>query len=287
MHSLPVVLPIDRVQWPPGTRQSSVMPRSDRVYAHRVVWPTDSFSSLSDISEAGKNVPFRKDALLERGNKPGTFFPEVDGDAANFVVDAIEALGMSAVLDFAARIATAGEAKQPSCDEGIRRGGSRSGLAGRFRNPCAVSWASSGIESCDSCSFKMVTSTTGHIPIVCAPRDLPSDGSCSCNHNDNPPEVEPTVSPVMAPTPKPATDPSCLDDPAFRFRDRKKFDCARAARKKKCKKKFRKRRVREWCPESCGFCPKVCSACESNKDNNFVVYTGRGYCSHQSDKKTK
>jgi len=262
---------------------------SDRAYAHRAVWPTDSFSSLNDSSEGGKNVPLKSDALFERGNKPGTFFGEVDGADPVAVVDAIEALGITAVLEFAARVATAGEATRPACDEGIRRGGTRSGLAGRFNNPCIASWALSGIESCDPCSSETgsgATRTSG-IPIVCAPRDLPSDGSCSCNHGDDgPPEEEPTSSPGESPTPEPTPDPSCLDDPGFRFRNRQRSDCAWAKRKNKCNKKFQKKKVREYCPESCGYCPEGCEGCEDNGPE-IVVYTGRGFCLHESEGETQ
>jgi hypothetical protein len=68
---------------------------SDRAFANKVVWPTDSWSQSSGDAKGGKNVPFRHDALVERGNKAGSSFAE-DSVA---VVGAIEEQGVEAVID--------------------------------------------------------------------------------------------------------------------------------------------------------------------------------------------
>ena len=47
---------------------------SNRRNAHKAVWPTDDISQESGDAIAGKNVPKRNKALIERGNKPGSSF---------------------------------------------------------------------------------------------------------------------------------------------------------------------------------------------------------------------
>ena len=143
----------------------------DRAYASKVVWPTDSYSDLSDAAKGEKNVPFRKDALIEKGNIPGSFSPESSVES----VDAIEKERMKAVVEFAKRVAAAGEATYPSCDEGTRRNAARLDIAGRFQNPC-IERITNGIASCEPCDDGIVD---------CAPRDLPKNGQCSCNYDED------------------------------------------------------------------------------------------------------
>lgn len=261
---------------------------SNREFAHKAVWPTDPYSELFGEAKGGKNAPFRNEALVEKGNKPGSVFDE-DSVA---VVDAVEKQGVREVIEFAKRVAAAGEASyQTGCEEGTRRGGARLELAGRLGNPCIGSWIADGVESCDPCTLYSGT-------IVCAPRDLPLDGKCSCNYEDggndpptpSPPPMNPTLQPtVQPPTPAPTKLPSCLDDPDFRFKKWNKSDCKWSKKNGKCDQKYKESNkfVREFCPKSCDFCPEGCTNCEEPLEQDFTVYTKQGYCKHQSDKETK
>jgi len=96
------------------------------------------------------------------------------------------------------------------------------------------------------------TSSPTALPTV-APTDSPIPS----------PTTSPTSSPTAAPvsdTPSPTTAPVvCKDDPKFKFKNKKKWNCnkylkGRNARKikKKCNKKWKKNFVHESCPETCG-----------------------------------
>jgi len=261
----------------------------NRDYAHRLVWPTDSFSLMVDEAIGGVNVPLRIDAVIEQGNRAGTDF-----DISNF--DVIEKGGVYRVIELAKRVATAGEASYPKCDEGTRRGGSRLDLVGRFNNKCIESWITNadGIESCEPCDGT----------INCAPRDIPSDNTCSCNYEDVPttspkpsskPVLEPTSPapvpiPTSNPTPLPTSSPNvsrpdkCRDNQNFLFKDSNYKNCEWARKTNKCNKKS----IKEECPESCNRFPTGCDNCIDNNDVPLIKsYEGKGYCNDRSEKETK
>lgn len=165
---------------------------SNRILSSRAIWPSDNESSQSGEAVEGVTVPPRNSALAEYGNKAGTTFSED--------IDSIESAGMTSVLELAKRISLAAEASPPSCAEGTRSSATRSNLAGRGRNPCTNLWASNGIQSCDPCEIN-----------TCAPRDLPSDGQCSCGSDAPTPVQTPAPTPTPVQTPAPTPSSSCSD----------------------------------------------------------------------------
>ncbi|OEU10405.1 hypothetical protein FRACYDRAFT_247482 [Fragilariopsis cylindrus CCMP1102] len=255
---------------------------SNRRNAHKAVWPTDDISQVSSDAVAGKNVPNRTEALIKRGNKPGYFFSETVES-----VDVIEKEGMTAVIEFARRVAAAGEASQSlnDCTEGTRRFASRLDIVGINNNPCTSLWLSSGLASCNPCDYD---------GIECAPRDLSAGNQCSCNDDGGPrptpspvtvpsptfssptTAVSPTPSPVVVPlptkiptsrpTPEPTVssdDQKCRDDISFLFNSKK--SCKWVGQKqtnKKCNKKWKDKKIFEWCPKTCDYCPEDCTNCD-------------------------
>ena len=106
------------------------------------------------------------------------------------------------VLELAAKAASAAEALPPACNKGTRAAAARSQLTGRGRNPCSAAWSIGGLESCDPCEVE---------GIQCAPRDMPSDGQCSCGDGSQPKPptgTPPPVTPSPGPTPPSVTPPS-------------------------------------------------------------------------------
>lgn len=244
---------------------------NNRRNAHKAVWPTDDISQESGDAVAGINVPRRNEALIERGNKSGASFPETVQS-----VDVIEKQGMTAVIEFARRLAVAGEASQSlnNCKEGTRRGASRLDLVGINNNPCARKWLFSGFASCDPCDDDNVE---------CAPRDLPAGNECSCN-NDGEPRPTPT-SPTPGPTISSSDQQQCTDDPSFLFKNKKNCKwVGKKRRRKRCSKKWKKKKVSEWCPETCDFCPEGCNNCVVKP--LYKIYNKKGYCDHKSDRET-
>lgn len=224
---------------------------TNRDLSNRAIWPIDSESSQSGDAAEGLNVPPRKDALKEYGNKAGTAFLED--------IDAIEDSGMHSVLQLAKRIALSAQAVFPSCNEGSRSGAARSDLAGRNRNACSDSWAFNGLASCDPCTAS-----------TCAARDLPPDEQCSCGVYNAPssttlapmssvpstqapvpsPSTQTPVSspstqaPAPVPTKPPSPTTSCDDSPLRMLVNRKGKSCAWAKKQsKRCEKKFVKSHV--------------------------------------------
>uniref|UniRef100_A0A6S8YFR0 Right handed beta helix domain-containing protein n=1 Tax=Chaetoceros debilis TaxID=122233 RepID=A0A6S8YFR0_9STRA len=227
---------------------------SNRVLAHRALWPSDSESSLSDEANEGVNVPPRNIALKESGNKQGRSF------TAN--IDSIESAGMSSVLEFAKSVAVAGEATPPACDKGARKGATRSDLAGRWKNSCTGSWIFNGISSCDPCNGN-----------ICAPRDL-NDDQCSCGTDTGPPPPPPpSPNPPSPSPPSPSPPSSCTDDCSFKFRLLwKPIDkgCAWLTRNKK---KAVARKVK-YCSNTdiLSRCPGTCStSCADDPNFTFIL----------------
>lgn len=137
----------------------------NREYAHRAIWPTDPFSDQSDEAVGGRNVPRRNEALTEFGNMQNAIL------SGSSNIDAIEAQGMQSVLQLAARLAAAGEARSGNgCREGSRSDAARMQLARRNNNACSSRWSTGGMSSCDPC-------TSG---ARCAARDMPREDRCSC-----------------------------------------------------------------------------------------------------------
>lgn len=245
----------------------------NRSLSNRALWPTDDESFLNDGDEyvEGEDVPLRSAALTEHGNMLNT-----DKDWTVAEVDAIEVSGMGAVLSLAEQVGHAGEAVPPSCDEGSRVGSARSKLAGRHNNPCTIDWARDGMSSCDPCTEP---------DVQCAPRDMPTDGLCSCG-DLNPtspvtpvptppvpavPSAVPTKSPV--PTIPPVTSVVCEDDGDWKLNN-KKQNCAWAANDptRRCiRKGSDDMYTNEACPESCGVCPQ-------NNDDAYDYYYRVGRC---------
>jgi len=72
--------------------------------------------------------------------------------------------------------------------------------------------------------------------------------------------MQPSSEPSDAPTEFPSGVPteSCIDNADFRFKNKKKLTCAKFLKgkskkvKKKCNKKWKKIKVYDWCPETCG-----------------------------------
>ena len=216
---------------------------TNRDLSHRAIWPSDLESSQKDEAAEGLNVPPRKDALKEYGNKAGGTFLED--------IDVIEDYGMISVLQLAKLIGLSAEAVFPSCNEGSRRGATRSDLAGRNRNACSDSWALNGIASCDPCTAS-----------TCAARDMPSDEQCSCGVDDAPPSTQapahvptkppiapvsslPTQAPTPVPTKLPSPTTSCDDSHLSMKVNKKGKRCAWVAKNqsKRCEMKFVKSHV--------------------------------------------
>lgn len=89
---------------------------SDRDSAHRVMWPSDRDSQLKEDAIEGRNVPYRKDAVIERGNKKGLFFAE-----SVATIDVIEKQGIAAVIELAKRIAIAGDPNHPNTTQVLEK----------------------------------------------------------------------------------------------------------------------------------------------------------------------
>lgn len=230
---------------------------TNRLLSNRAIWPSDSESYLNDEAVEGKTVPARSRALIENGNKGGGAF-----SIGN--IDAIESAGIAAVLAFAKSVASAGEAQEPECNEGSRRGAARSDLAGRNNNPCTNSWSLVGLQSCDPCAG-----------INCAPRDLPANGQCSCSGPPSPTmqPAPPTPTPTNAPngidTPSPTISPTdanddtndddgdndenCIDSSSI-FKINGKRRTCNNLHFKKYEKKCKKTKFSTLCPVVCGFC---------------------------------
>ena len=264
---------------------------SDRDSAHRVMWPSDRDSQLKEDAIEGRNVPYRKDAVIERGNKKGLFFAE-----SVATIDVIEKQGIAAVIELAKRIAIAGESEPPEHNTGTRKGAARLDFVGRMKNPCTGVWLLSGsLDGCDPCDKAAGTSN-------CAPRDLPSNNSCNSNHDDESPSQRPTTSspvttpPALEPTINPADDSNnnalkCYNSPKFRVNKSKNNSCEKwlkteQQQNKRCEKKWRNKKVRKWCPELCNYCPTGCNNC--NKVTlSYKFHKKKGYCDHGSEKETK
>ena len=262
---------------------------SNRQLANRVIWPSDPESDESSEAEEGVNVPKRSKAVIERGNKPGSFFDETIES-----VDVIEKKGMQSCLSLAKRIAEAGEATQNNCDTGTRPGATRIELAGRFNNLCTESWAVNGLDSCDPCEGTQ----------FCAPRDL-SPSLCACGSTFPDPKptpivtARPTPAPNSGPTKNPTSGPTlapvddisdqCMDDSEFRYKNDDAKDCNWVGEKKKKRcaeyQKGTNEPLFKYCPTSCDAVgvddPNFKWKGEKKKDCDWVRKDPSKYCTKE------
>ena len=74
--------------------------------------------------------------------------------------------------------------------------------------------------------------------------------------DDGVPTTLPTPLPTDKPTLAPSESPLCIDDPSFRFQNRRKRNCPWVGRKPgaRCNKTWEGKRLKDYCPESCDEC---------------------------------